>query len=62
MQEPSELAKQTNEVRRILAKMAEQSKAMGFTGNTCPECGNFQMVRNGTCEKCSVCGATTGCS
>ncbi len=34
----------------------------GYTGNSCDECGNFTMVRNGTCEKCDTCGATSGCS
>jgi len=38
------------------------AKSQGFTGNSCSACGNMQMVRNGTCEKCSVCGETTGCS
>jgi hypothetical protein len=37
-------------------------KAMGFTGNICTSCGQMMMVRNGTCEKCTVCGTTTGCS
>ncbi|MGI9401595.1 MAG: vitamin B12-dependent ribonucleotide reductase [Rhizobiaceae bacterium] len=36
--------------------------AQGYTGNSCTECGNFTMVRNGTCEKCDTCGATSGCS
>jgi ribonucleoside-diphosphate reductase alpha chain len=36
--------------------------AQGYTGNSCSECGNFTMVRNGTCEKCDTCGATSGCS
>jgi ribonucleoside-diphosphate reductase alpha chain len=34
----------------------------GYTGSQCSECGNFEMVRNGTCEKCNVCGSTSGCS
>lgn len=34
----------------------------GFTGNICPECHNTAMVKNGTCEKCTICGTTTGCS
>lgn len=38
------------------------AQQLGFTGNTCPECGSLQMVRNGSCEKCNTCGATTGCS
>jgi hypothetical protein len=33
-----------------------------YGGEACRECGNFTMVRNGTCLKCDTCGATTGCS
>ncbi|VAV86609.1 Ribonucleotide reductase of class II (coenzyme B12-dependent), partial [hydrothermal vent metagenome] len=39
-----------------------QSKARGYTGDACPDCGHFTLVRNGTCLKCDVCGGTTGCS
>lgn len=35
---------------------------LGFTGDECPSCNAFTMVRNGTCLKCETCGATTGCS
>ncbi len=38
------------------------SKAKGYTGNACAECGQLTMVRNGACEKCDSCGATSGCS
>jgi ribonucleoside-diphosphate reductase alpha chain len=38
------------------------SKAKGYTGNACSECGQLTMVRNGSCEKCDSCGATSGCS
>ena len=34
----------------------------GYEGDACGECGNFTLVRNGTCLKCVTCGATTGCS
>jgi hypothetical protein len=33
-----------------------------FIGDSCGECGNFTLVRNGTCLKCDTCGGTTGCS
>jgi len=39
-----------------------KSLMQGYTGNSCSECQNFTMVRNGTCEKCDTCGATSGCS
>jgi ribonucleoside-diphosphate reductase alpha chain len=34
----------------------------GYEGDSCEECGNFTLVRNGTCLKCDTCGATSGCS
>lgn len=40
----------------------KKSLMQGYTGNSCNECGNFTMVRNGTCEKCDTCGSTSGCS
>jgi len=41
---------------------ADSARKEGFTGNPCPECHGFTLVRNGTCERCVSCGATTGCS
>ncbi|MFH5831076.1 vitamin B12-dependent ribonucleotide reductase [Halalkalibaculum sp. DA384] len=40
----------------------ERAKQLGYTGDSCPECGSMTMIRNGTCQKCITCGATTGCS
>ena len=42
--------------------LAFQARLKGYEGDACPECGNFTMVRNGTCLKCTTCGGTTGCS
>lgn len=39
-----------------------QARMKGYEGESCSECGNFTMVRNGTCLKCDTCGATSGCS
>ncbi len=38
------------------------ARARGYEGDACGDCGNFTLVRNGTCLKCVTCGATTGCS
>ncbi len=38
------------------------ARIKGYEGDACAECGNFTLVRNGTCLKCDVCGATSGCS
>ncbi|MBV9862929.1 MAG: vitamin B12-dependent ribonucleotide reductase [Alphaproteobacteria bacterium] len=38
------------------------ARLKGYEGDSCGECGNFTLVRNGTCLKCDTCGATTGCS
>jgi ribonucleoside-diphosphate reductase alpha chain len=39
-----------------------QARIRGYEGDPCPACGNFTLVRNGTCMKCDACGGTTGCS
>jgi ribonucleoside-diphosphate reductase alpha chain len=39
-----------------------EARMKGYEGDGCPECGNFTLVRNGTCLKCDSCGSTTGCS
>jgi ribonucleoside-diphosphate reductase alpha chain len=51
----------------VAAKPAEPDRATiarmrGYQGDSCGECGNFTLVRNGTCLKCDTCGSTTGCS
>ena len=38
------------------------ARLKGYEGDSCGECGNFTLVRNGTCLKCATCGATSGCS
>ncbi len=41
---------------------SELARLKGYEGDPCGECGQFTMVRNGTCLKCITCGTTTGCS
>jgi ribonucleoside-diphosphate reductase alpha chain len=38
------------------------ARLKGYEGDSCGECGNFTLIRNGTCLKCDTCGATSGCS
>ena len=38
------------------------ARIKGYEGDSCEECGNFTLIRNGTCLKCDTCGATSGCS
>jgi ribonucleoside-diphosphate reductase alpha chain len=38
------------------------ARLKGYEGDICMECGSFTMVRNGTCLKCTTCGASSGCS
>ncbi len=47
---------------RSTASQQAEAKLKGYEGEDCPECGQFTLVRNGTCMKCDSCGATTGCS
>jgi ribonucleoside-diphosphate reductase alpha chain len=39
-----------------------EARMKGYEGDSCEECGNFTLVRNGTCLKCDTCGSTSGCS
>ncbi|MGI9521495.1 MAG: vitamin B12-dependent ribonucleotide reductase [Hyphomicrobiaceae bacterium] len=41
---------------------AAEARMQGYEGEACGECGNFTLVRNGTCLKCNTCGGTSGCS
>jgi ribonucleoside-diphosphate reductase alpha chain len=44
------------------AELRREAKVRGYEGESCGECGNFTLVRNGTCLKCDTCGGTSGCS
>ncbi|MGA7789649.1 MAG: vitamin B12-dependent ribonucleotide reductase [Xanthobacteraceae bacterium] len=65
---PTEKLEQINRTDvRVHAKQAAaekraEARAKGYEGEACGECGNFTLVRNGTCLKCDTCGGTTGCS
>ena len=45
-----------------LSDQITKAKMQGYEGDPCNECGNFTLVRNGTCLKCNTCGSTSGCS
>jgi ribonucleoside-diphosphate reductase alpha chain len=51
-------------VREFDSRSAQirEARLKGFEGDACAECGNFTLVRNGTCLKCNTCGNTSGCS
>ncbi|MFQ5533341.1 MAG: vitamin B12-dependent ribonucleotide reductase [Sphingomonadales bacterium] len=46
----------------ITVDQVRVARMKGYEGDPCGECGNFTLVRNGTCMKCNTCGATSGCS
>ena len=57
------VAAQTSGVA-LSSGMDQRAKArmQGYEGEACGECGNYTLVRNGTCMKCNTCGGTSGCS
>jgi ribonucleoside-diphosphate reductase alpha chain len=63
---PAQELEQRSEARAhakaAAAEKRAEAKARGYEGEACGECGNFTLVRNGTCLKCDTCGSTTGCS
>jgi len=46
----------------VTADVRSMAMMQGYDGDPCGECGNYTLVRNGTCMKCNTCGATGGCS
>jgi ribonucleoside-diphosphate reductase alpha chain len=50
------------DARAQAAEKRAEARAKGYEGEACGECGNFTLLRNGTCMKCDTCGSTTGCS
>ena len=46
----------------IEADLRAEARVKGYEGESCRECGNFTLLRNGTCLKCDTCGGTSGCS
>jgi len=48
--------------REAHARRVAEARMKGFEGDSCGACGNFTLVRNGTCMKCNTCGSTSGCS
>ena len=47
---------------RGASDLIAEARVKGYEGEACGECGNFTLVRNGTCLKCDTCGGTSGCS
>jgi len=45
-----------------VAEKVREAVAKGYSGDACGTCGQFMLVRNGTCLKCDSCGSTSGCS
>ncbi|HET7714955.1 MAG TPA: vitamin B12-dependent ribonucleotide reductase [Bauldia sp.] len=58
----SHAAAKEPEAKALDAERSAAARLKGYQGDACGECGNFTLVRNGTCLKCDSCGATTGCS
>ncbi len=61
-EEPRGLGETRMSPIKIAADRKAEARMRGYEGAACDECGNFTMVRNGTCLKCNTCGATSGCS
>jgi ribonucleoside-diphosphate reductase alpha chain len=58
---PAPMVYEASKPVRAMDQRAE-ARMKGYEGDSCGECGNYTMVRNGTCLKCDTCGSTSGCS
>jgi ribonucleoside-diphosphate reductase alpha chain len=61
-QEAVSVSTQVIEAIDLRLDRIREAKLKGYEGDACGECGNFTLVRNGTCLKCTTCGGTSGCS
>ena len=52
----------TDDTLALRLERIRAARIKGYEGDSCSECGNFTLIRNGTCLKCDTCGATSGCS
>ncbi|MEJ1161356.1 vitamin B12-dependent ribonucleotide reductase [Prosthecomicrobium sp. N25] len=59
---PAALGQTEDRPQAVLGAKIAEARMKGYEGEACQECGNFTMVRNGTCLKCDTCGSTSGCS
>ena len=60
--DPLAEAEDDNDTLALRLERIRAARIKGYEGDSCAECGNFTLIRNGTCLKCDTCGATSGCS
>ena len=55
------VAVETAVVREVDTRLerVREARMKGYEGDSCGECGNFTLVRNGTCLKCATCGSSS---
>jgi ribonucleoside-diphosphate reductase alpha chain len=53
---------QVKAVAPLVMSDRDAARLRGYEGDSCWNCGQFTLVRNGTCLKCDSCGETSGCS
>nr|MBX2806072.1 vitamin B12-dependent ribonucleotide reductase [Hyphomicrobiales bacterium] len=58
----TEIASSVASVAHTADSLRNEARIKGYEGEACGDCGNFTLVRNGTCLKCDTCGSTSGCS
>ena len=62
MQEEVVTQTQVTKITESRRSAVHVARMKGYEGDACSDCGNFTLVRNGTCMKCETCGTTSGCS
>ena len=58
----TEIVSSVASVKQSAESLRNEARIKGYEGEACGDCGNFTLVRNGTCLKCDTCGSTSGCS
>jgi ribonucleoside-diphosphate reductase alpha chain len=53
---------ESKQEKSVAVPVRNKYKDLGYTGDSCNECGAKLVRQNGTCTLCDVCGSTSGCS
>lgn len=57
-----QIVNRVNDNEYSMMEKISKAKNLGFTGDICTTCGSMNVKRNGSCNVCTDCGTTTGCS
>lgn len=56
-----EQSRSVDDAEVVLIDNVTKARIQGYEAEPCENCSEYTVVRNGTCRKCNICGATFDC-